>query len=111
MATPAQIADWKRRASRLWDAERVTLKSQTFATAEAYQAALTANLSRPADVIQSDVLVEVLGSDEYADAALDSFYLGDPPPTHDGDRKGGVWRTAGHGSMARLARDAAPGVG
>jgi Cadherin-like domain/FG-GAP repeat len=73
-ATSTDLQTWNADLSAL-DAQRASIKNQTFATPEDYKAQLSANLGALSDdTATTGVLFDMLTSSEYQQAALNSFY-------------------------------------
>ena len=74
VATTADLQTWNSALSAL-DAQRAAIQNQTFATPEDYQAQLSADLGALDDeTARTGVLFDMLGSSEYEQAAIQSFY-------------------------------------
>jgi len=74
IATSADLQTWAAALSAL-DAQRAAIQNQTFASPEAYAAQISSNLGALDDeTTQTGVLFEMLGSAEYQQGVLNSFY-------------------------------------
>ncbi len=75
VATTADLQTWNSDLSAL-DMQRAAIQNQTFATPEDYKAQLSADLGALDDeTAKTGVLFDMLGSSEYEQAAVQSFYL------------------------------------
>ncbi len=80
VATTADLQTWTNLLSAL-DTQRAAIRNQTFATPEDYKAQLSADLVYLDDENAGGqgVLLDMLGSSEYEQAAVRNFYLRVPP--------------------------------